>query len=94
VLVDRAPQVVDRAVDPDEDFIEMPFVAGPCANPSAHVGDGARHGGAEAASPSAKTRRDTVPRSSGRDRLHRRGGHTCRLHHADRHHRLNAARIG
>jgi hypothetical protein len=23
VLVDRAPQVVDRAVDPDEDFIEM-----------------------------------------------------------------------
>ena len=31
MLVDRAPQVVDRAVDPDEDFIEMPFVAGPGA---------------------------------------------------------------
>ena len=29
VLVDRAPQVMDRAIDPDEDFIEMPFVARP-----------------------------------------------------------------
>jgi hypothetical protein len=28
VLVDRAPQVVDRAVDADEDLVEIPFVAG------------------------------------------------------------------
>jgi hypothetical protein len=26
-LVDRAPQEVDRAIDPDDDFIEMPLVA-------------------------------------------------------------------
>ena len=29
VLVDRAPQVVLRAVDPDEHFVAVPFVTGP-----------------------------------------------------------------
>ena len=40
VLVDRAPQVMDRAVDPDKDFIEMPFVAGPGLAPAQPVGVG------------------------------------------------------
>jgi hypothetical protein len=38
VLVDRTPQVVHRAVDPDEDFIEVPFVAGPGLAPTQPVG--------------------------------------------------------
>ena len=29
VLVDRAPQVVPRAVDPEEHFVAVPFVTGP-----------------------------------------------------------------
>jgi hypothetical protein len=38
MLVDRAPQEVDRAVDPDEDFIEMSFVARPGPAPAQPVG--------------------------------------------------------
>jgi hypothetical protein len=38
VLVDRAPQKVDHAVDPEEDFIEMPFVAGRGPAPAQPVG--------------------------------------------------------
>jgi hypothetical protein len=38
VLVSRATQKVDHAVDPEEDFIEMPFVAGPCPAPAEPVG--------------------------------------------------------
>ena len=38
VLIDRAPQVVDRAVDADEDLVEVPFVAGPGLAPAQPVG--------------------------------------------------------
>ena len=34
MLIDRTPQVVDRAVDPDKDFIEMPLIAVPGLAPS------------------------------------------------------------
>ena len=37
-LVDRAPQEVDRAIDPDDDFIEMPLVARPGPAPAQPVG--------------------------------------------------------
>jgi hypothetical protein len=38
MLVDRAPPVVDRAADPDDDFIEMPRVARPGPAPAPPVG--------------------------------------------------------
>ena len=44
MLVDRTPQVVDRAVDPDEDFVEVPFVAGAGAAPAQLVGVSPRTG--------------------------------------------------
>ena len=40
VLVDRAPQVVDFAVDPDEDLVEVPFVAGAGAPTAQLIGVG------------------------------------------------------
>ena len=48
VLVDRAPQVVDRAVDADEDLVEVPPVTGLGSAPAQLVGVGLPELGAPA----------------------------------------------
>src|ERR1700756_4071950 len=59
VLVDRAPQVVLRAVDPDEHFVAVPFLTGPWAASAQPAGVGLPELGAPA-SDRLVTHRDTA----------------------------------
>lgn len=61
MLVDRAPQVMDFAVDPDEDLVEVPFVAGAGAPTTQQTGVGLPELGTPAPVVSQLT---TTPRAS------------------------------